>query len=167
MQLNFIVIALSGLIPMIVGFVWYNKNVMGALWMKESGVDPSAPNTQNMLVVLGVGLLFGFMLAISLLPVSIHPMGLYSMLQHEEVALKDPNSPLSQTVSALMTQYGGHFRTFKHGAFHGVLMSVFFALPVVGMSAIFERKSWKYVAVHVGYWAICLGLMGGVICAFA
>jgi hypothetical protein len=85
----------------------------------------------------------------------------------DQPALKEPNSDLAKTVNSLMTQYGSNFRTFKHGAFHGVLMSIFMVLPTIGINAIFERKSFKYVFVHLGYWAITMGLMAGFICAFA
>ena len=93
-------------------------------------------------------------------------MGLDSLLA-DEPAMKDPNSELSKTVKGLMTQYGSNFRTFKHGVFHGVLMSLFMVLPVLGINAFFERKSLKYVLINVGYWAISMGLMGGFISAFA
>ena len=45
------------------------------------------------------------------------------------------------------------------------LAALFVALPIIGINALFERKSAKYVALHLGYWAISLALMGGVICA--
>jgi hypothetical protein len=153
-------------IPLLVGFVWYNKKVMGTLWMRETGIDPEAPNPQNMGIVFGVSLLLSFMLAISLMPVTLHFMGLGSLLA-DEPAMKDPNSDLSKTVNGLMAQYGSNFRTFKHGVFHGVLMSIFMILPAFGINAFFERKSLKYVLVNLAYWAICMGLMGGIICAFA
>jgi Protein of unknown function (DUF1761) len=164
--INFIVVLLAGLIPMVVGFIWYNKNVMGGVWMRESGYDAATAKTPNMGTVLGVGLLFSVMMSMNMMSVVIHPMGLYSMLA-DEPSMTDPNSDLSKTVADLMSKYGSHFRTFKHGVLHGVLTCLFFALPVIGMSALYEQKSAKYIAVHVGYWVISLGLMGGVICAFA
>ena len=164
---NFLVVIATGLIPLFVGFIWYNKNVMGKVWMAESGFNPDTAKKPNMLAVFGISLLFSTLLAMSLMPTVIHQMGLYSMLANNETALQDPNSELSKTVAALMTQYGTEFRTFKHGALHGSLTALFFVLPVIGTSALYEQKSAKYVAVHVGYWAICLTLMGGIICAFA
>jgi Protein of unknown function (DUF1761) len=166
MHINFLMVALTSVIPLIVGFVWYHKSVMGTVWMRETGIDPEAANPQKMAVVFGGSLLLSFLLAISLMPVTLHFMGLYSMLA-DQPALKEPNSDLAKTVNSLMTQYGSNFRTFKHGAFHGVLMSIFMVLPTIGINAIFERKSFKYVFVHLGYWAITMGLMAGFICAFA
>jgi len=31
----------------------------------------------------------------------------------------------------------------------------------------FERRGFKYIAIHGGYWMLTLGLMGGIICQFA
>lgn len=163
---NFIVVLLAGLIPLAVGFIWYNKNVMGSIWMAESGYDPATAKTPNMVVLFGLSILFSVMLSASLMPAVIHQMGLYSMLANHEAEIKDVNSGLGKTVAALMTQYGTEFRTFKHGALHGFMTTLFLILPVIGTNALYEQRSAKYVAVHVGYWAICLMLMGGVICAF-
>ena len=166
MQLNFIVIILNGLIPLAVGMIWYNPKVMGNVWMKETGLTPETPNPRSMAVIFGVSLLFSIMLSSSMLPMTIHQMGLTSMLDGE-AAMTDPNSELSQNVASLMAKYGTNFRTFKHGALHGFLTSLFLLLPVIGINSLFEMKSWRYIGLHWGYWAICLTLMGGVICAFA
>ena len=74
---------------------------------------------------------------------------------------------MRSTRECFMTKYGTNFRTFKHGAFQGALIGLFFAMPIVGTGALFERKGFKYIAVHAGYWIITLCLMGGVICQFA
>jgi cytochrome b561 len=66
-----------------------------------------------------------------------------------------------------MEKYGKLYRTFKHGAFHGVLAGIFFAMPITGIVALYERRSAKYIFVHVGYWTLTMALMGGVICAYA
>jgi Protein of unknown function (DUF1761) len=165
MHINFLVVALSSIIPLLVGFVWYHENVMGNIWRRESGVIPN-PNAQNMAVIFGVSLLLSFLIAVSLLPTTIHSMGLYSLLV-DEPGFLDPNSEIGKTFNGLMTKYGSNFRTFKHGAFHGLVTTICLLLPVISINALFERKSWKYVGVHVGYWAICMALMGGIICAFA
>jgi Protein of unknown function (DUF1761) len=163
MHINFLVVALTSIIPLLVGFVWYNDNVMGAIWRRESGTNPQPA---NMMVILGASLLLSFLIAVSLLPTTIHAMGLYSLLV-KEPGFFDPNSEIGKTFSSIMAKYGSNFRTFKHGAFHGIVTTVCLLLPVISINALFERKSWKYIAIHVGYWAICMALMGGIICAFA
>ena len=66
----------------------------------------------------------------------------------------------------IINKYGNEFRTFKHGAFHGLVTVMFLILPIISMNALYENKSWKYIFIHVGYWALSLSLMGGVICAW-
>jgi hypothetical protein len=65
-----------------------------------------------------------------------------------------------------MGKYGDNFRTFKHGAFHGAINGLFVAVPILGVNALFEQKSFKYIAVNGLYWIITLSLMGGVICGW-
>jgi hypothetical protein len=47
------------------------------------------------------------------------------------------------------------------------MSGLFFAFPIVGINGLFERKSWKYIFIHAGYWMLTLMLMGGIVCAFA
>jgi hypothetical protein len=56
------------------------------------------------------------------------------------------------------------FRTFEHGAFHGVILGVFIALPILMINGLFERKSLKYGFINAGFWIICMALCGGIIC---
>jgi Protein of unknown function (DUF1761) len=166
MQLNFIIVLCSAIIPMIVGFIWYNPKVFGSAWMKETGITMDDAKGMNMGVIFGVSLLFAVMLAMSLMPSVIHQMSFDSVFMNDE-GIKDPNSEISLYMKNFHDTYDDRFRTFKHGLFHGVLMSLFIVLPVIGTNAMYERRSKKYIALTVGYWAVSLGLMGGVICAFA
>ncbi|WP_317191325.1 DUF1761 domain-containing protein [Flavobacterium agrisoli] len=66
-----------------------------------------------------------------------------------------------------MTDYGGAFRTFKHGALHGFITGIFFALPIIGINGLFERKSWKYIFIHAGFWTVTLTVVGAILCGWA
>jgi hypothetical protein len=68
--------------------------------------------------------------------------------------------------AAFMADYGTAYRTFKHGMLHGFITGLFLALPIVGINALFERKSWKYILINGGYFIVCLTIMGGIICAW-
>jgi hypothetical protein len=96
----------------------------------------------------------------------IHQNHIYSIFANDP-GMKDPNSPVYLYVQDFMANYGSNFRTFKHGAVHGVLASLFIVLPVLGTCALFERKNFKYIAINVGYWLITMALMGGVICQYS
>jgi hypothetical protein len=38
---------------------------------------------------------------------------------------------------------------------------------LIGINAVFERKGFKYIAIHTAYWMLTMAIMGGIICAFA
>jgi hypothetical protein len=166
MQLNFMIVLASALIPIFVGFIWYNPKVFGNAWMKETGITMNDAKGMNMGVLFGLSLLFAVMLSISMMPMVIHQMSFDSVFMND-AGIKDPNSEVSLYMKNFHDLYDDRFRTFKHGVLHGVLMSLFVALPLIGTNSLYERKTKKYIAITTGYWAVSLGLMGGIICAFA
>jgi len=62
----------------------------------------------------------------------------------------DPMSPEMVEMKAFVTKYADTHRTFSHGAFHGVLVSIFFVLPIIGINSLFERRGWAYILIHTG-----------------
>ena len=151
------------LVPSIVGFIWYNKKVFGQSWMTLSGLTEEKLKETNMAKIMIFSLILSFLLAFILQNIVIHQFGIYSLLANEP-GMKDPNSPLSEWLKGFMNQYGGNFRTFKHGAFHGTLTGIFIVMPILVMGALFERKSMKLTFIHVGYWTVTLAIMGAIIC---
>jgi hypothetical protein len=166
MQVNFLIILIAALVPIILGFIWYNPKTFGPAWMKAAEITEDKMKGANMALVFGLSFLFSFMLAMALQFVVIHQWGLYSILANEP-GVKDPTSEVGMMLQNFMAKYGTNFRTFKHGAFHGTITGLMVALPIMGINALFERKGFKYIAINTGYWTVCLALMGGIICAFA
>jgi len=39
-------------------------------------------------------------------------------------------------------------------------------LGMIGITALNEQRPMKYMWIHVIFWVLCGGLMGGVLCAF-
>ncbi|WP_276975155.1 DUF1761 domain-containing protein, partial [Flavobacterium filum] len=68
--------------------------------------------------------------------------------------------------AAFMADYGNAFRTYKHGALHGFMSGLFLALPLVAINGLFERKSWKYIFIHAGYWTVVMTIMGAIVCGW-
>lgn len=166
MNINFLIIFLAALIPMAVGFIWYNPKVLGTAWMNASGMTEEKAKGANMAVIFGLAFLFSFMMAMAEQFMVIHQYHIYSIFAND-AGFRDPNSEVSLFINDFMNKYGTNFRTFKHGAFHGIIAGIMFVLPIIGTNALFERKGFKYIAINTGYWIICLAIMGGVICAFA
>ncbi len=160
MQLNFWLILVAGLIPLITGFIWYNPKVFGNAWMKSAGLDEEKMKGAKMPLVFLLCYLFGVILASALMTIVIHQMGFNSVMQGDNTA------ETAAYMKNFFETYGNRFRTFKHGALHGTISGFFIAMPILGTAALFERKKFKYIAIHTGYWMLTMALMGGVLCAF-
>ena len=165
MHINILIIFLAALIPMALGFVWYNPKVFGTAWMAASGMTPEKAKNANMAVVFGVSFILAFMFAFGLQFMVIHQFHITSLFYMQPI--DDASTQTGALYKTIMDQFGNSFRTFKHGALHGVIGGFFMALPVLGTNALFEGKGFKYIAINSGYWIVCMGLMGGVICAFS
>ena len=163
-KINIVVTLLAALIPMLVGMVWFSPKMgFGNAWMKATGkTEDQLKEGANMALIFGLTFLFAIIIAFILNPIVRHEFGLASMMQ------KVATSPEAQADFAAMTgKYGHEFHTFKHGVLHGVLAAITMVLPIVGTLSLFERKGGKYIWIHTGYWAVSMGLMGGVISAFS
>jgi hypothetical protein len=165
MEINWIIVLATGLIPVLIGFVWYHPSLFGNVWAKEAGVSEADLQNFNVVKVMGLALVFGMMLAVFLTTVVIHQMGVMGSLSVPE--MQQEGSEVSLYFKDYMSRYGRNFRSFGHGVLHGVMAGLLILLPVIGTNALFERKSWKYILLNVGFWTICSALMGGIICGFA
>lgn len=157
MQINFIALLAAGLVPIIVGFIYYHKKVVGNAWMNVTGMTEEKAREGNMAIIFSVSYILSIMLAFALNSLVIHQNGLFSLFGGDE------SNELYKQVFDLTKD---NFRTFGHGALHGFITSVFVGLPILGTNALFEQKGWKYIWINVGYWAITITIMGGIICAW-
>tara|TARA_R110001592_G_scaffold277335_3_gene544415 strand:- start:465 stop:950 length:486 start_codon:yes stop_codon:yes gene_type:complete len=160
MEMNYLILLAAALLPMIIGFIWYNPKVFGNVWMKAADMTEEKMKGANMVLVFGLSYLFSIILASALMGIVIHQWGVFSLVGGNPEVLN------SGTAADFMAEYGTNFRTFKHGLLHGVIAGFTLALPILATNAMFERKGFKYIAVNAGYWIVTMGLMGGVICQF-
>lgn len=166
MVTNWLVVFGSALIPLLVGMIWYNPRVFGNAWMQANGLKEEDLKKSNMFLIMGLTLLLSMFLSVALLYSVVHQKHIFSSVMGMP-GFDDPTTPLGKAVSDLYEMVKGNFRTFKHGALHGTIAAITFALPVLGINALFERRSAKYIFIHAGYWIVALALMGGVICQFS
>jgi hypothetical protein len=151
----------AALAALVLGFIWYNPKVFGGIWMRETGMTEEKARGANMAVMLLMTLIYSFLIAFILQMLTIHQFGALGMIGG------DPAAPgVKPSFTAFMNDYGTNFRTFKHGALHGFMAGLFFALPVIGVGALYERRSWKYTLVAGGYWVVSCAIMGGIICGW-
>lgn len=161
MEMNFIALFVAAIITLFVGFIWYHPKVFGTIWMKEAGLTEDQLKTGNMLKIFGLTYLFSLFIASIEMTLTIHQMGALGM-----VGGPSKVNEVLPSFTAFMADYGTAFRTFKHGALHGLISGLFFAFPMIGINGLFERKSWKYIFIHSGYWIVTLTIMGAIICGW-
>ncbi|MBL0735427.1 DUF1761 domain-containing protein [Flavobacterium sp. GN10] len=162
MQINFAALFIAAIVTLVTGFIWYSPKVFGTIWMKENNLTQEELRKGNMLKIFGLTYVFSLMITMTLMSLTIHQSGAIGMVGGPP--LMDSAKP---SFAAFMADYGMAYRTFKHGALHGFMSGLFFAFPLIGINGLFERKSWKYIFIHAGYWILTLTLMGGIICGFA
>lgn len=162
MPTNFYMFFVAALIPLVVGTIWYNPKVFGTIWMKTNGFKNEDLEGANMPLIFGLTFLFGVFLSFAMAWIVIHQGGVFSMLAPEVMTSGSEEMVL---FNDLMAKYGDRFRTFGHGAMHGIIFALFFVFPIIAINALFERRGWKYIFIHAGYWLINLILIGGLICA--
>jgi hypothetical protein len=162
MPTNFYMYFVAALIPMIIGAIYYHPKVLGNAWMKSNGFTMESLEGANMSVIMGTAYLLSFVLAFGMTGSVIHQFNVASLLMPE---ILEPGNAVQQDLSDFMAKYGDRHRTVTHGLVHGFINALFFALPLIGINAAFERRGWKYVLIHFGYWAITLMLMGGLLSA--
>jgi Fe2+ transport system protein B len=162
MEMNFNVLFLAALVPMIIGFVWYGP-LFGNAWMKEMNFTKESLAETNMLKTLVLSYMFSLFIAFFLMFVVIHQSGVYSTLAGEPGFNENTGEAFTYFQDFLNT-YGDRFRTFRHGVIHGVLTSIAFVLPILSIIALFDKKSFKYLAINAGYWMLTLAVMGGIVC---
>jgi hypothetical protein len=163
---NFYSIIASSFIPLFIGMIWYNPKVFGTIWMKASGVDPEAAQKSSMILVFGLTWIFSLFVAFILGTMVVHQTGVFGVLVGQTGFPDDVHAEASKWYAEFMELYGNNYRSFQHGALHGALAGLFFALPVIGINALFDGRPWQYILVNTGYWVVCLLLMGGLICSW-
>ncbi len=143
-EINWISIAVAALIPMIVGSIWYGP-LFGKAWMKSMGFTEESLKEANMPMIMGISLVLAFVLSffINYLLEGTH-----------------------KECNAAGEVVWGSFHTFKHGALHGAFYGILFAMPMIIINGMFERKTWTNIFIHVGYWTLTMALMGGLLDAW-
>ena len=157
MPFNFYAVLVSALVTLLVGFVWYNPKVFGTIWMNETGMTQEKAKQSNLLKVFGLTIFYSLLLSTIMPSLVIHQMGVLGVFEGND---KNPE------FIEFMNLHGDAFRTFKHGALHGFISGVFFALPITAINSLFEQKSWKFILVTSGYWIVSLTIMGAIICGW-
>lgn len=154
MKFNILAILVAALVPMVLGFIWYGPLLFQKAWMQASGVTEEKIKATNMPVVLGISLVLAVILAFFTQFLVVHEMGVVGMTEGQIEG---------ETAQAFLNEWGGKYRSFKHGFIHGAFAGIMFVFPVMATNGMFERKSWKLIFINSGYWILTLAIMGAII----
>lgn len=163
MNVNFVAVLIASLIPMALGFIWYNPKVFGKVWQHECGLSDEKLKQGKMLLIFGLSFVFSLLFSFALQFMVIHQYHITSAFFG--LPITDATTPEGILYKSVVDLVGTSYRTFKHGALHGTIGGFMIALPILSTNALFERKSFKYIAINAGYWIICMGIMGGILSA--
>ncbi len=165
MPLNWDGVFVAAFIPLIVRLVWDHSGLLGKTWRDAAGVNPDEPEWARTAAVAGLSLVFGFLMASIVMPLVIHQIHVFSIVQGDPAYGKE-DARVTLWLEDFLREYGDSHRTFKHGAVHGAIAGLCFATPMIAINALFERRGLKYILITSGYWTICLALMGAIVCGW-
>lgn len=132
-QINWLSLIIATLTPTVVGMIYYHPKLFGTVWMKSIGLTEDDCKKQNRVLLFIISLVMSFILSFF---------------------LTNFNNSTGQE---------GEFDTFGHGAFHGLVLSLFIIMPVLVTGGMYELKNFKNIAINLVYWIITLALMGGTV----
>jgi len=165
MEINYLLLFATALIPLAVGSLWYSNFLFGKVWFRESGMTEEKMSSGNMVLIFGLTYLFGLFLSNGLAGWSVHQMMTENLFVMQP-GYTDQTGEYYEFFQTFMAKYGDLHRSFGHGAVHGVVATITLALPLIGINALFERRGWKYIGVHFGYWLVVMVLMCGIFSKF-
>ncbi|MBK6860536.1 MAG: DUF1761 domain-containing protein [Saprospiraceae bacterium] len=140
-QLNMMAIGVASLIPMIMGFIYYHPKVMGNAWMNANGFSQESLGNGPKPIWYLVALVLSFLFAVKF-----------------AVEVTGPGQDVAPD--------GHSYVTFQHGMAHGIVNTIMIILPIFGTLSIFEKRSWTWAFINVGYWGLCLIIMQGILSAW-
>jgi len=154
---NVLIIVATGLIPVVLGMIWYNPALFGSVWLEEAGMTPEDMKANQKPLKFLLGFLCNVLLGFGLFTLVTHEFSVLGLVGGDVEALK------SGTGAAFLAEYGGSFARFSHGAVHGLFAAVLLALPFIGHQCLWSGRSFKYFLLDWAFWTLCIVLMSGVI----
>ncbi|MEM9819630.1 MAG: DUF1761 domain-containing protein [Bacteroidota bacterium] len=161
-QANWFIIPIAGLLPLILGYIWYHPNVLGTKLAQINGAPIEGKRSIGRVALI---YLFGILLAYVLTLMSIHQVAIYQLF-FMDPDLSNSNSEYNLYINEFMEKYGNRHRSFIHGVVHGTEAGLIFSLALIGITTLLQNEPLKKVWIHIGFCILCCSLMAGLTCAF-
>lgn len=169
MEINLLALFTAALVPLVLGFVWYNPKVFGNAWMRATGLTMDDGKNMNMALTFLLSFVFAVILAFEMNILAVHDAFVQGALFYETASTNHqpvPGSEAALWLEQYNTKYAVQNHHFKHGMFHGIAIGLLLLFPTIATNALYERRNWKYILIVTGYWVVSLGLMGGIVAAW-
>ncbi len=161
-QANWFMIPIAGILPLVLGFIWYHPKVLGTQLATITG-EPIAGNRS--LGKMALIYLSGVLLAYILTLMSVHQSAIFQLF-FMDPDLANANSEYSVYINEFLSKFGDRHRSFGHGMVHGAEAGLLFGLAFLGITTLMQNKPLKQIWIHLGFWVLCCSLMAGMTCAF-
>jgi len=140
MDLNFIPILVAGLVPMIIGGIYYGP-LFGKVWQKSAGLTDEQVNGGNMPLIMGLSVLLSMVLSFFI-----------------NITIELTHGHFDEANELVV----GSFHTFPHGALHGAVIALTLIAPAIIIMSLFHRMTAKNILINIAYWVITCAIMGGI-----
>jgi len=70
---------------------------------------------------------------------------------------------IGSTINMIINMHEPQEQTLVHGAFHGVLMAAFVAIPILIIHYMYQKKSFKLILIDGAYTAAFFAVIGAVL----
>ena len=80
---NPIAMLVAAISALVVGFIWYNPKVFWNAWMQAAGMSDEQVKGGNMAKIFILAFIFAFLLAMTMMQMSIHQTGVLSLVGGE------------------------------------------------------------------------------------
>jgi hypothetical protein len=138
---NYLAIIVAGLIPAILGSIYYGP-LFGKAWMASQGKTKEELKPNNPVLAYGGSIVLAMLLSMSL--------NYLIQLVHKDV--NEAGELFVNTHSS-----------FGHGALHGALIGLTILTPIIVSLGVFHKLNWKTNLFNVIFWTLCLAIMGGIL----
>lgn len=140
-EINFLSILVAALVPNILGAIYYGP-LFGKKWLASMGKTEEEMKHKNEILIYIGSFVLAFIVAFFL--------NFFIAMGHKEL------NDAGELVFA-------SFETFKHGAFHGMMMCLGIVVPVLVSLGLFHKAKASNILLNVAFWVVCFSIMGGIL----
>lgn len=140
-DINYAAIIVAALVPNILGAMYYGP-LLGKQWLNSLNFTSDDMKGRNEPLIYGSALGLSFVVS--------YFLKLMIELTHKDMGVS------GDLVFA-------SFHTFKHGALHGMGLSIGLVIPVIICLGLFQKSKATNIVLNSIFWLLCFMLMGGIL----